>query len=107
LFPGESYLDQIQRIISVLGTPSFEDINYIGNEQALSYIKSLPKRTKQSWKNLFPNASSLSLDLLTKMLTFNPNKRFTVDECLSHPYFEGWLIRFTANRRNKIMPRAI
>ena len=23
------------------------------------------------------------------MLTFNPDKRYTVQECLSHPYFEG------------------
>lgn len=22
------------------------------------------------------------------MLTFNPNHRYTVDECLAHPYFE-------------------
>jgi serine/threonine protein kinase len=32
LFPGENYLDQIQRIISVLGTPGHEDMSYIGNE---------------------------------------------------------------------------
>jgi len=93
LFPGENYLDQIQRIISILGTPNFDDISYIANDQALSYIKSLPKRSRQSWKKLFPEASPLGLDLLTKMLTFNPNKRFTVEECLAHPYFEGLLIR--------------
>jgi len=31
LFPGEDFLDQVQRIISVLGTPSSEDMKYIGN----------------------------------------------------------------------------
>ena len=31
----------------------------------------------------------MGLDLLGKMLTFNPDKRFTVEECLNHPYFEG------------------
>jgi len=25
---------------------------------------------------------------MQKMLTFNPDKRITVKECLSHPYFE-------------------
>lgn len=30
LFPGEDFLDQVQRIISVLGTPSSEDMKYIG-----------------------------------------------------------------------------
>ena len=89
LFPGENYLDQIQRVISVLGTPDIEDVSYIGNDQALSFIKSLPKRSKQTWKTLYPNATSMSLDFLSKILTFNPNKRYTVEECLAHPYFEG------------------
>lgn len=23
------------------------------------------------------------------MLVFNPNKRYTIEQCISHPYFEG------------------
>lgn len=93
MFPGENYLDQIQRIISILGTPNIEDISYIGNEQALTFIKSLPKRSKQNLKNLFPEADEIGLDLLNKMLIFNPNNRLTVEECLAHPFFEGKIIR--------------
>jgi mitogen-activated protein kinase 1/3 len=86
LFPGEDFLDQVQRIISVLGTPTPEDMRYIGtnpiilgNENAIKYIKSLPKRTKQSWDKLFPNIKPQAADLLSKMLTFNPDKRYTVE----------------------------
>lgn len=86
---GEDYLDQVQRIIAVLGTPTSTDLSYIGNESALKYIKSLPKRSKQSWQSLYQKANPVGLDLLGKMLTFNPEKRFTVEECLNHPYFEG------------------
>ena len=93
IFPGENYLDQIQRVISVLGTQTYDDISFISNQQALEFLKSLPKRSKQNFKNLFPNANPLGLDVLSKMLEFNPNKRFTAEECLSHPYFEGSLIR--------------
>ena len=93
LFPGENYLDQIQRVISVLGTPHYDDISYIANEQALNFIKSLPKRSRQPWQSLFPGANPSGLDLLGKMLTFNPNNRYTVEECLAHPYFEGLLSR--------------
>ena len=32
----------------------------------------------------------IALDLLGKMLAFNPNKRFTVEECLAHPYLEQY-----------------
>jgi len=49
LFPGEDFLDQVSRIISVLGTPSSSDMKYIGNQDAVKYIKSLPKRSKQKW----------------------------------------------------------
>lgn len=31
----------------------------------------------------------MALDLLNKMLTFNPDHRATVEECIRHPYFEG------------------
>jgi len=89
LFPGEDYLDQVQRIIAVLGTPTHDDVAYIGNESALKYIKSLPKRSKQSLQTLYPKANTVGLDLLSKMLVFNPDRRYTVEECLAHPYFEG------------------
>jgi len=57
----------------------------------------LPKRTRQNFDKLFPNITPQAADLLTKMLTFNPDKRFSVEECLStfhlikigHPYFDG------------------
>lgn len=85
---GDDYLDQIQRIVAVLGTPTEEDIAYIGNESALKYLNSLPHRPKPNWSALFPKASPQALDLLGKMLAFNPDRRLTVQECLSHPYFE-------------------
>lgn len=31
-----------------------------------------------------------ALDLLDKMLTFNPNKRIEVEEALAHPYLEQY-----------------
>jgi len=70
-----------------LGTPKSDDISYITNDSALKYIKSLPKRSKQSWKKLFPDANPVGLDLLSKMLTFNPDKRQSVQECINHEYF--------------------
>ena len=76
-------------MISILGTPRGEDLAYIGNQSALKYVRSIPKRSPQNFKTLFPKANPVGLDLLTRMLTFNPDKRYTVQECLTHPYFEG------------------
>ena len=33
---------------------------------------------------------SVALDLLDKMLTFNPHKRIEVEEALAHPYLEQY-----------------
>ncbi len=62
---------------------------FVGSDQARKYIKSLPRRNKQPWTNLYPKANPVALDLLSKMLVFNPTKRATVEQCLAHPYFEG------------------
>ena len=89
LFPGQDYLDQIKRIISVLGTPSKEEMYFIGNESAKKYIKSLPKRNKQAFTSLYPKANSLALDLLSHLLVFNPELRYTSQQALEHEYFEN------------------
>ena len=89
LFPGDHYLDQIQKIVAVTGTPKMEDLDFIKKKEAKEFFLKLVKRTKLTWSSLFPNANPIALDLLEKMLTFNPKKRYTVDQCLSHPYFEG------------------
>jgi mitogen-activated protein kinase 1/3 len=89
LFPGDDYLDQIKRTIAVLGTPTHEDMTFIGNDLARKYIRKLPKRNKQSWASLYPKGNPVALNLLGKMLIFNPEKRYTVKQALKHPYFEG------------------
>ncbi len=86
---GDHYLDQIQKIISVLGTPSAEDLEFITNNQAREFVQKLAKRTKQTFSSLFKKSNPVALDLLSKMLVFNPKKRYTVEQCISHPYFEG------------------
>jgi mitogen-activated protein kinase 1/3 len=89
LLPGDDYLDQVKRIVGILGSPTEDDMEFIGNDLARKYIKSLPKRNKQGWSTLFPKGNPVALDLLSKMLTFNPEKRYTIQQCLRHPYFEG------------------
>lgn len=90
MFPGEDFLDQVQRIISVSGTPTTDDMRFIGNKDAIKYIKSLPKRTKQKWEKLFPNITPDLSDLLIRMLCFNPDKRISAEEALEHPFFEEY-----------------
>ena len=58
--------------------------------QARNYLQSLPHKPKVPWSSLYPKAEEKALDLLDKMLTFNPNKRISVEEALAHPYLEQY-----------------
>ena len=78
LLPGDDYLAQIKRVVGILGTPPSEELEFIGNELAVKYVKSLPKRNKQSWSTLFPKSNPVALDLLGKMLHFSPMKRYNI-----------------------------
>ncbi|XP_022917595.1 mitogen-activated protein kinase ERK-A [Onthophagus taurus] len=90
IFPGKHYLDQLNHILGVLGSPSQEDLDCIINEKARGYLQSLPFKPKVPWVKLFPTADPKALDLLDKMLTFNPHKRIGVEEALAHKYLEQY-----------------
>eukprot|EP00667_Euglena_gracilis_P012457 EG_transcript_12795 len=86
LFPGDSEIDELFKIFRVLGTP---------NEQTWPSVTSLP-----DWAPVFPqwNPQPLSsvvppldrdgLDLLSKMLCYEPTKRLTAKAAMLHPYCE-------------------
>merc|ERR1712136_222794 len=90
IFPGKHYLDQLNLILGILGSPSQEDLNCIINEKARGYLMSLPPKPKVPWPKLFPKADAKALDLLDKMLTFNPHRRIKVEEALAHPYLDTY-----------------
>lgn len=86
LFPGKNYLDQISKIQEVLGTPRVEETAFIRNAKARAFLASLPERPRVAWPKLFPRADTKGLDLLDKLLAFDPSARTGVDEALAHPY---------------------
>jgi mitogen-activated protein kinase 1/3 len=77
-------------ILDVLGTPTMDDYYGIKSRRAREYIRSLPFKKKIPWKHLFPKTNDLALDLLERLLAFNPVKRITVEEALKHPYLEPY-----------------
>ncbi|KAI3736962.1 hypothetical protein L2E82_26952 [Cichorium intybus] len=89
LFPGTECLNQLRLIIGILGSQTEEEIEFIDNEKARKFIKSLPLSRRVSFVELYPQAQPMAIDLLEKMLVFDPLKRISVDEALNHPYMSG------------------
>lgn len=81
---------QLTLILDVLGTPTMEDYYGIKSRRAREYIRSLPFKKKIPWRQLFPATPDLALDLLDRLLAFNPVKRISVEEALRHPYLEPY-----------------
>ncbi len=86
LFPGKDYIHQLKLIISIIGSPDESDLHFIQSQKARSYIRSLPFTPRVSLARLYPRANPLAIDLIDKMLVFDPQKRITVHEALEHPY---------------------
>ncbi|KAK8488793.1 hypothetical protein V6N13_138485 [Hibiscus sabdariffa] len=88
LFPGKDHVHQMRLLTELLGTPTESDLGFLRNEDARRYIRQLPAHPRQPLANVFPHVNRLALDLIERMLTFDPTRRITVEEALAHPYLE-------------------
>lgn len=90
IFPGEDYKHQLSLIFSILGAPTASDYACITNEFARQYISTIPARPQNLAATVQAahrgTVNPLALDLLAKMLVFDPSKRISVDDALKHPY---------------------
>ncbi|XP_033368384.1 mitogen-activated protein kinase 15 isoform X2 [Parus major] len=87
LFPGTSTMNQIEQILRVIPAPSPEDILALQSEYKASVISHMSSRQRVAFEEIFPSSTPLpALDLLKKLLVFNPDKRLTAEEALQHPY---------------------
>jgi len=79
--------DQLSLIFGMIGTPTDKDMSFVTNTKVLEYLRGFKKKLPVQLKLKYPTAGNDALDLLAKMLKFNPFNRITVGECLEHPFF--------------------
>lgn len=102
MFPGTDHIDQWNKIIEQLGTPSQEFMKRL-QPTVRNYVENRPKYAGYPFEKLFPDVlfppdsqehsglkASMARDLLSKMLVIDPEKRISVDEALMHPYINVW-----------------
>lgn len=90
IFCGKDHLDQIKKILQVIGTPTEADLEWLpARSPARSFIKKVPPCAKQAWSAIYPKATQKGIDAIEQMLTFNPLKRVTVPGAITLPYYES------------------
>ncbi|KAL8611253.1 hypothetical protein ACOMHN_013684 [Nucella lapillus] len=83
-------IDQLNKILSLVGKPNEEFIQAIASTDAQNYIRQLPRIPRKDFKKLFHGANSLAIDLLEKMLDLDPARRISVNDAISHPYMADY-----------------
>ncbi|KAH9496306.1 Mitogen-activated protein kinase 14 [Bulinus truncatus] len=86
LFKGVDHIDQLNKILSLVGKPPEDFIHKIASKDAQIYIRSLPRTKKKDYHQYFAGASPQAIDLLEKMLDLDPDTRISVDDALKHQY---------------------
>jgi serine/threonine protein kinase len=92
IFPGKNSIDQLAKIIRVLGPPTPEEMVAMGQEPKRLGLKA-PFSSLEKWKalrDLVPSdIPDLGIDLLVGLLQFDPEKRFTPAQIIDHPFLQN------------------
>lgn len=95
MFTGSSTLNQLEKIVDVLGMPSAEAVAKIDSAYIKTMLESLSNHNaavktineqKDAWSSIYPKVSEDAIDLLTRLMQYNPEDRLTAASGLSHPY---------------------
>jgi negative regulator of PHO system len=85
LFPGKTNEDQLLRIFKLLGTPTEQ--SWPGVESYPDWKRSFPIYPPTDLSLKLPMVDALGMDLLHRMLQYEPGIRVNAKEGLTHPYF--------------------
>lgn len=80
--------DMLNKIFSLIGTPTEAEIALLDRADAKKYVANFAKREGTGFADKLKHVDRPSLDILTKLLKFNPSERMAVQQALEHPIFQ-------------------
>ncbi|XP_017153743.1 cyclin-dependent kinase 1 isoform X1 [Drosophila miranda] len=89
LFQGDSEIDQLFRMFRILKTPT-EDI-WPGVTSLPDYKNTFPCWSTNQLTNQLKNLDDNGVNLIQRMLIYDPIHRISAKDILKHPYFQGFL----------------
>ena len=87
LFPGNNELDQVHKIHDIMGTPDKKLLD--GFQKHATHMEfDFPEKKGTGIVPLLKHVSKPCVDLLEKLLTYDPDNRITASQALKHSYFK-------------------
>ncbi|CAH0479988.1 unnamed protein product [Peronospora belbahrii] len=86
LFPGHDHVHQLQLILQLVGSPPADDMEFVTNTKAKRWMARQQPQEAKPLISVCPNAPTEALDLMKKLLEFDPRKRISVDDAIAHPF---------------------
>lgn len=89
LFPGTNEADQIQKIHAVLGSPAPEVLaKFRRRAEQHGEPPRFTARSGTGIASLIPHCGAACVDLIEKLLVFDPDVRISARQALKHHYFK-------------------
>lgn len=86
IFPGHNTQHQLEVIVKCIGSVSESDLQRVENDKCRKFLRDMPKTPPRNLAEMFKGAPAPGLDLLSKMLKFDPIDRVSCAQALAHPY---------------------
>ncbi|KAF1313430.1 Cmgc/mapk protein kinase, partial [Globisporangium splendens] len=90
LFPGHDHVHQLNLILQMVGSPPKDDMDFITNAKAKKWMARQADHEPKSFSKVCPSAPADAIDLMARLLEFDPRKRITVDEAIAHPFVASY-----------------
>ena len=96
VFEKTTWAEVLQDMFELIGKPTKADFIRLSNPRLHQYWDCFTKPKKRAWAEIKPvltdahNKQHLAVDLVRRLVVFDPKKRLTAQEALNHPFFHFW-----------------